>query len=124
MCALKHPFSVLAFCDGVNDCKNHYDETPERCGETFVLGNTVWEHFTMTRDGFHNISAQKAQHTHNARTIVHAPVQTGGEQVKWLQAVSLHGFTEPLSYQVVSYIFPFVLLALYIDIIMRIEWNQ
>ena len=42
--------SVLAFCDGVNDCKNHYDENPERCGKTFVLGNTVWEHFTMTRD--------------------------------------------------------------------------
>ena len=25
--------SVMAFCDGVDDCKNHYDENPQRCCE-------------------------------------------------------------------------------------------
>ena len=28
--------SVLAFCDGYNDCKNHYDEGPELCGEAWL----------------------------------------------------------------------------------------
>ena len=29
--------SVMAFCDGVNDCKNHYDEDSHRCCEMFIL---------------------------------------------------------------------------------------
>ena len=70
--------SILAFCDGVNDCKNHYDENPERCGETIVVEHTYcFGNILLPHDAIHiNISTQKAQHAQackyaNART--HAP---------------------------------------------------
>ena len=52
--------SVMAFCDGVNDCKNHYDENPERCGDTLLS----WEMSTITH-------AHTQTHTH-ARARTHA----------------------------------------------------
>ena len=45
--------SVLVFCDGYNDCKNHYDEGPERCGEYLQgAGRTIRPYVSYLKEMF------------------------------------------------------------------------